>query len=52
MDGDLHQKKFSVDDLTAATTTVLFESLPIGVPLFLSVTGSVKLADGNSDSLI
>ena len=43
----------SVDgNLTAATTTVLFESLPIGVPLFLSVTGSVKLADGNSDSLI
>ena len=26
--------------------------MPIGVPLFLSVTGSVKLADGNSDSLI
>jgi hypothetical protein len=43
----------SVDgNLTASATTVLFESLPIGVPLFLSITGSVKLADGKSDALI
>jgi hypothetical protein len=39
-------------NLAASTTTVLFESLPIGVPLFLSITGSVKLADGKSDALI
>eukprot|EP00944_MAST-04C_sp_MAST-4C-sp1_P011016 g11016.t1 len=43
----------SVDgNLTAPSTTVLFESLPIGVPLFLSLKGAVKLADGRTDTLI
>ena len=33
----------SVDgNLSAPATTVLFESLPIGVPLFLSLKGAVK----------
>ena len=43
----------SVDgNLSAPATTVLFESLPIGVPLFLSLKGAVKLADGRTDTLI